>query len=173
LALVETLVQLMGGRIWAESAVGQGSSFFVEIPFKVTEVYQQPPPPEVPASPSAARILLVDDNQVAQRIFSHVLRRGKYLVECASSGADAIRAAESRRYDLILMDLQMPGINGFEATRVIRKLPGYTGTPIIALTANSAEEHRHMATESGMQGFLVKPIPSTELLNTVAQLLRQ
>ena len=71
------------------------------------------------------------------------------------------------------MDLQMPGMNGIEATQSIRRLPGYEETPIIALTANSAEEHRRMCLENGMQGFLIKPIPSEELLASVAQFLRQ
>lgn len=174
LALVEKLTVLMSGRIWAESTVGEGSTFYVEMPFAVTEMHgtvQQPQ--EVVEANGSARILLVEDNEVAQRIFSHVLRRGKYLVECAGSGADALRAVRGRRYDLILMDLQMPGMNGIDTTCNIREVPGYRSTPIIALTANTAEEHRRHALESGMQGFLVKPIPSEELLTAVAQFLRQ
>ncbi|MFN7932992.1 MAG: response regulator [Bryobacteraceae bacterium] len=171
LALVETLTNLMRGRIWAESTIGQGSTFFVEIPFQVAEVAGVPPAGDV--VPAAARILLVEDNEVAQRIFTHVLRRGKYMVECAKSGLDALQAARGRHYDLILMDLQMPGLNGIEATKSIRTIGGYEATPVIALTANSAEEHRGLAMEAGMQGFLVKPIPSEELLAAVAQHLRR
>ena len=173
LALVEKLTTLMNGRIWAESTVGRGSSFFVELPFLLPEAQSTAgwSAPEEEAPAPAARILLVDDNEVAQRIFSHVLRRGHYLVECASSGRDAIQAASHRRYDLILMDLQMPGVDGLEATRAIRDLRGYKEVPIIALTANSAQEHRHMCFENGMQGFLVKPVPSEELLGVVAQAL--
>jgi CheY-like chemotaxis protein len=174
LALVEKLAVLMSGRIWAESTVGEGSTFYVEIPFLVTEAHGVVgQPQEAPEANIAARILLVEDNEVAQRIFSHVLRRGKYLVECAGSGIDAVRAVRGRHYDLILMDLQMPGMNGIEATYTIRQVPGYASIPIIALTANAADEHRRHALESGMQGFLVKPIPSEELLTAVAQFLRQ
>lgn len=174
LALVEKLTVLMSGRIWAESTVGEGSTFYVEIPFPVTEAHGVVTQPHQIAEASiAARVLLVEDNEVAQRIFSHVLRRGKYLVECAGSGADAVRAVRGRNYDLILMDLQMPGMNGIEAGQRIREVQGYESTPIIALTANTAEEHRRHALESGMQGFLVKPIPSEELLTAVAQFLRQ
>lgn len=172
LALVETLTNLMRGRIWAESTIGQGSTFFVEIPFQLSE--SNPAVPDTSEQLSAvARILLVEDNEVAQRIFTHVLRRGKYLVECAMSGVDAVQASRGRHYDLILMDLQMPGLNGIDATRSIRTIPGYEHTPIIALTANSAEEHRALAVEAGMQGYLVKPIPSEELLSSVAQFLRR
>lgn len=173
LALVEKLATLMNGRIWAESSVGMGTTFYIDVPFQVTDMHlQSTHPGDAIDAADTARILLVEDNEVAQRIFSHVLRRGKYLVECASSGPDAVRAARGRRYDLILMDLQMPGVNGLEATKTIRQIPGYESTPIIALTANSAEEHRRMALECGMQGFLIKPIPSDELLSSVAQFLR-
>lgn len=172
LALVERLSTLMGGRISAESTGGQGSTFTVDLPFRLSEVHAVfSAANEQSEASSAARILLVEDNEVAQRIFSHVLRRGNYLVECAGSGTDAIRAASRRRYDLILMDLQMPGVNGIDAARQIRALPGNEATPIIALTANSAEEHRRLCIESGMQGFLTKPIPSEELLAAVAQIL--
>ncbi|HUQ94407.1 MAG TPA: response regulator [Bryobacteraceae bacterium] len=169
LALVEKLASVMNGRIWAESSVGHGSSFFVELPFQLTEMHNEfTLSTETAEAAPAARILLVEDNEVAQRIFSHVLRRGKYMVECAGSGLDAVRAASRRHYDLILMDLQMPGMDGIEATLTIRHIPGYEKTPIIALTANSAEEHRHMCLKNGMQGFLIKPIPSEELLAAVA-----
>ena len=172
LALVETLTNLMRGRIWAESTIGQGSTFFVDIPFQTVESVPVISVAEAPAE-AAARILLVEDNEVAQRIFTHVLRRGKYLVECAKSGLDALEACKGRRYDLILMDLQMPGLNGIDTTRSLRTIAGYEFTPILALTANTSEEHRTMALDAGMQGFLVKPIPSEELLATVAQFLRQ
>lgn len=177
LALVEKITALMQGTLWAESTIGQGSSFFVECPFPVSAA-PAVPPSVAPSNPAAteeqhaAHILLVEDNEVAQRIFSHVLGRGKYKVDCASSGAEALQIAQRTTFDLILMDLQMPGINGIEATRNLRKLAGYEDTPIIALTANSAEEHRKLCLENGMQGFLTKPIPSEDLLSAVAQHLR-
>src|SRR5262249_53264972 len=127
--------------------------------------YPQLPPEEQPA----ACILLVEDNEVAQRIFTHVLSRGRYKVDCASSGTEALRIAQRTAFDLVLMDLQMPGVNGIDATHDLRRLPGYEETPILALTANSAEEHRRLCLENGMQGFLTKPIPSEELLAAVAQ----
>jgi CheY-like chemotaxis protein len=174
LALVEKLTTLMHGSIRAESTVGQGSSFFVDLPFQLSELHMpNVHPTETVDSVVTARILLVEDNEVAQRIFSHVLRRGKYLVECANSGLDAIRAATRRTYDLILMDLQMPGMNGIDTTLKLRAIPGYETVPIIALTANSAEEHRVLAQEAGMQGYLVKPIPSDELLASISHFLRK
>lgn len=173
LALVEKLTTLMHGSIRAESTVGQGSSFFVDLPFQLSELHMPGEHAAETVDSAAARILLVEDNEVAQRIFSHVLRRGKYLVECSTSGQDAIRAASRRTYDLILMDLQMPGMNGIDTTLKLRTIPGYENIPVIALTANSAEEHRVLAQEAGMQGYLVKPIPSDRLLASVAHFLRK
>ncbi|MBI3684026.1 MAG: response regulator [Acidobacteria bacterium] len=174
LALVEKLATLMNGVIWGESTVGQGSSFFVEAPFHLADLHAAvPQPQDMQEQTPTARILLVEDNEVAQRIFTHVLRRGRYLVECAASGADAIKAAGRRRYDIILMDLQMPGMDGISATKAIRQLPGCQDLPIIALTANSADEHRQVCLDHGMQGYLVKPIPSEELLTSIAQFLRR
>ncbi|MBI3210582.1 MAG: response regulator [Candidatus Solibacter usitatus] len=171
LALVERLAALMKGKIWAQSSVGEGSSFFVEIPFATNDMHPVTSASPEPETEHAARILLVEDNEVAQRIFSHVLKRGKYLVECASSGQEAVNAASNRRYDLILMDLQMPGMHGVDATNQIRAKSMNESTPIIALTANTGEEHRRMCLESGMVGFLTKPIPSEELLAAVGQFL--
>jgi CheY-like chemotaxis protein len=109
---------------------------------------------------------------VAQRIFTHVLRRGRYHVDRAATGVEAVEAARAAAYDLILMDLQMPELDGIEATRQIRLLPGYAEVPILALTANTPDEGRRLCLECGMQGFLLKPVPSDELLATVARYLR-
>lgn len=178
LALVEKLASLMKGSLHAESAIGKGSSFFVECSFLrgefggTTAASTTLPTPAV--EPVAeAHILLVEDNDVAQRIYTHVLNRGNYQVDCAASGSDAIRLAHRRRYDLVLMDLQMPGVDGIEATKAMREIGGYEQVPILALTANSAEEHRRMCLENGMQGFLTKPLPSEELLASVAHYLRK
>ncbi|MDX1981618.1 MAG: response regulator [Bryobacteraceae bacterium] len=171
LALAQKLAELMGGELHAESAPGEGSTFVFQVSATVPDESQMVPV-HTSALPGSARILLVEDNEVAQRIFSHVLRRGRYLVDRAASGYEAVQAARNCAYDLILMDLQMPGMNGIEATIEIRKLPGYAHTPIIALTANSAAENRKACLENGMQGFLLKPVPSDELLSAVAGFLR-
>ncbi|MCS7023433.1 MAG: response regulator [Bryobacteraceae bacterium] len=174
LAIVEKLAALMKGSLRAESTVGQGSSFFVECSFQRSEEYHNTSTSETAQSQAAeATILLVEDNDVAQRIYTHVLSRGNYHVECVSSGPEAVRLAQRRKFDLILMDLQMPGVDGIQAARSIRALAGYEETPILALTANSAEDHRRLCLENGMQGFLTKPIPSEELLASIRSYLRQ
>jgi two-component system, sensor histidine kinase len=117
------------------------------------------------------RVLLVEDNPVAQTIASHALRRQAYEVVCAGDGAAAVEAAGNRSFDLILMDLQMPGVDGFEATERIRKLAGYAEVPIIALTANCSLDYQERCANSGMQGFLAKPVRTRDLVQTVERFL--
>ena len=91
---------------------------------------------------------------------------GLQLTE-ASSGAEAVEAALSTAFDLILMDLQMPGMDGFQTARYIRAIPAYAETPIIAVTANCSSDYRDRCIQTGMQGFLGKPVQSRELVQTV------
>jgi len=123
-------------------------------------------------APSGKRILLVEDDTVAQRIVAHMLGRAGFHVEAVGSGEAAIAVAAGSRYDLILMDLQMPGKDGLETTAEIRQLPGYQAVPIIALTAHTTEEYRAFTREQGLQGFLSKPVRADELLAVVGQHLK-
>jgi CheY-like chemotaxis protein len=100
------------------------------------------------------------------------LGRGDYAACCASSGEEAIEAASQRQFDLVLMDLQMPGMDGFRTTAKLRDLPGYATTPIVALTANVTEEHRRMSLMHGMQAFVPKPVQPEELLDAMARVLQ-
>ncbi len=113
----------------------------------------------------------MEDNRVAQTVAVHFLRRLPYQVDTATSGSAALDAAKQNHYSLILMDLQMPGMDGFETAVRIRNLPGYAITPIVALTANSSPENRDMCFLYGLQGFLAKPVEASELLKTVETLL--
>ena len=178
LALARRLVQLNGGRLSVESEPGAGSIFKFTIPLRIPgESQQEPYVGQVPDLPSVLaggglndhrrRVLVVEDNEVAQRIVKHVLSRADYEAECAGCGESAVEAASRGSYDLILMDLQMPGMNGLEATEKIRQIPGYRTTPVLALTANATDEYRSMCQQYGMQGFLTKPIQSETLLAAV------
>jgi CheY-like chemotaxis protein len=116
---------------------------------------------------SRGRVLVVDDNSIAQTIASHALRRQCFEVECAGDGRLALEAASRTRFDVILMDLQMPGWDGFETTEQIRLLPGYRETPIIAVTANCSDDYRARTVRCGMQDFLAKPVRTRDLVQAV------
>jgi CheY-like chemotaxis protein/anti-sigma regulatory factor (Ser/Thr protein kinase) len=172
LSLVEKLTALMQGQVTVRSAPGKGSTFTVSIPLALPG---EPAPSEVPSpglnATGHAPILLVEDNDVATRVVTHILSRGKYSADRASNGPQALELAARHRYELILMDLQMPGMDGFEISTRIRRLPGYAGIPIIAVTANATEDYRLLCLRDGMQGFVSKPVQSADLLAAVASFL--
>jgi len=175
LALAEKLVRLMGGGITAVSEPGSGSTFTVRIPVKLPAADGSSEIAAPTASAAAAgesRILVVEDSVIAQRIVGHILGKAGYNVDFADGGTEAIEAAAVSHYGLILMDLQMPGVDGLAATTAIRQLPGYLETPIVALTANYSNEHRQFCQDLGMQGFLAKPVHREELLAAVSHFLK-
>jgi CheY-like chemotaxis protein len=164
LAVARKLTSLLGGSITVDSTPGKGSAFTVTLPFKLPLDSGT----QVPEAPMArGRVLVVDDNSIAQTIASHALRRQSFEVECASEGRAAVQMASKARFDVILMDLQMPGWDGFETVEKIRQLPGYGETPIIAVTANCSDDYRAKAAQTGMQGFLAKPVRTRDLVQAV------
>lgn len=169
LALVRKLAALMNGRVGVESTLGKGSTFIVQLPIR-----QAPEPvhetlPRLDFRPS---ILAVEDNPVGLTVLRHALERRNVEVECAESGPQALRAAAKRRYDLVLMDLQMPEMDGIETAEAMRKLPGYESVPILALTANSSDEVRARCRQVGMQAFVSKPVEPPELWSLVVKFLQ-
>jgi CheY-like chemotaxis protein len=168
LAVAQKLIALLDGSIAVESELGKGSVFTVILPFKLP-MEAGARLPEV--KKSRGRVLVVDDNSIAQTIASHALRRQSFEVECAGNGRLAVQAASSGRFDVILMDLQMPGWDGFETTEQIRKLPGYRETPIIAVTANCSDDYRARCVRWGMQDFLAKPVRTRDLVQAVEKQL--
>lgn len=170
LATVHRLLELMGGEIHVHSEPGRGSLFALRIPLRLAPAMQEAPPAPAarePAERNHRRILLVEDDPVAQRIVGHILERAGYQVDAVGSGDAAIAVAASCSYSLVLMDLQMPGKDGIETTAELRKLPGYAHVPVLALTAHTGEEFRTFVREQGLQGFLSKPVRSEELLAAV------
>lgn len=172
LATVHRLLELMGGEIRVQSEPGRGSLFALRIPLRLgaaSRETQPAPPVRESSQQDHRRILLVEDDPVAQRIVGHILERAGYQADAVGSGDAAIAVAGTRPYNLILMDLQMPGKDGIETTAEIRRLPGYSAVPVIALTAHTGEEFRAFVREQGLQGFLSKPVRAEELLAAVRQ----
>lgn len=167
LALVRKLLALMGGEIEVESRAGQGSLFTIHLPLRVREAKV-----EAQAQAAAATgplVLVVEDNPVGMMVLRHGLKGRNIQIDGAPGGLEAVLAAQQKRYQLILMDLQMPGLDGLEATAAIRALPGYRDVPIVALTADSSDELRRECLQHGMQGFLSKPVEPPVLWATVSR----
>jgi len=169
LALVQKLLVLMDGEIAAESEPDQGSTFTIRLPIRTSSVAPDVTPRSFAGAPA---ILAVEDNPVGLLVLRHALKDRAVQVDTATDGAEAIQAAAARHYDLILMDLQMPNMDGLEATAAVRRLPGYNNVPILALTANYSDEIRQQCQQHGMQDFLSKPVTPPALWNAVSRWLK-
>jgi len=168
LAICERLTRLMAGQIGLGPSPEGGNEFWLTLPLEVAA------PPVVAANDMPARgkrrasLLLVEDIPANQLVTATILRRLGHRVDIAESGPDAIRMAQATPYDLVFMDLVMPGMSGYEAARAIRAMPGPAGAmPIVALTANTADEDRERCIAAGMNDMLGKPVRSAELLAAV------
>ncbi|HTS51583.1 MAG TPA: response regulator [Bryobacteraceae bacterium] len=166
LAVSQKLAMLLNGSITVQSQLGRGSTFFVDIPLSLPS---QNAKPEQELEKAGGRILVVDDNAIAQTIASHALGRRGYKVQCAADGLAALEAASRATFDLILLDLQMPGLDGFETAERLHRMPAYFQTPIVAVTANCSEDYQERCRQYGMQGFLAKPVRTKDLVETVEQ----
>jgi CheY-like chemotaxis protein len=176
LALAEKLAGLMGGSIDVTSTVGVGSTFTLEIALRLPERGVEPRtafPSTENAAASGPWILAVDDNPVGLTVLSHLLERRGFRVESVTSGEEALRAARERSYGLVLMDLQMPEMDGLTAAVELRRIPGYQSVPILALTANFSDQVREQCRAHGMQAYLSKPVEANDLLAAISRHLSQ
>jgi signal transduction histidine kinase/ActR/RegA family two-component response regulator len=177
LAICKHLVTLMGGEIGVESEAGRGSTFRFSIPAVPVEDHgEERAEPVLPPASAArpARILLVDDAEINLEIARAVLEGAGHRVDVARHGAQALAAVQESAYDIVLMDVQMPVMDGVAATRMIRDLKGPArDVPIIAMTANVYAEQVAHFLSAGMSGHVGKPFDRAELLGAVAAWARQ
>jgi PAS domain S-box-containing protein len=176
LTISRRLVELMGGRIWVESEVGKGSVFAFAAPFEISASDNRPAADPVGADPElplpALRILLAEDSPDNCIITIAYLEDTPYQVQIAETGAIACKMFEAGRYDLVLMDRQMPVMDGLTATRTIRaweQANHRPPTPIIALTASALKGDREMCLAAGCTAFLTKPIKQEVLLQAIRE----
>ena len=180
LAITKRLVEQMGGSIACESKQGQGSRFTCLFRFRRgsdKDLPESRPEPEEPRSRETKKILLVEDNTLNREISRELLQNDGFQVEEAEDGDIALEKVRNSRpgtFDLILMDIQMPRMNGYEATRRIRALENkaLAGIPIIALTANAFEEDRREALAAGMNGHVAKPIDRNVLREEIGKCVK-
>ena len=178
MAITKSLVDMMGGRITVKSEQGKGSEFTISLRFPIGEAKTEQTPPAAKASASAGKkLLVVEDNELNLEIASTLLKEAGFEVDTAENGkiaVEKVEAASADRYDLILMDIQMPEMDGYEATRRIRALPDTkkAALPIVAMTANAFEDDRKNALRAGMNGHIAKPLDIQKLFQVLSELLK-
>jgi PAS domain S-box-containing protein len=175
LSISSGLVELMDGKIWVESEPGKGSTFYFTITLELpaeqaSHELARPAQNHHPTAPKRSlRILVAEDNSVNQRLAARLLEREGHSVTIAESGQEAVDLFATRPFDLILMDVQMPGLDGLQATALIREQERATGghVPIAAMTAQAAESDRLRCLESGMDAYVTKPVHVPALLKMI------
>jgi PAS domain S-box-containing protein len=168
------LVELMGGRIWAESAPGQGTTFHVVLPLVLARFAPQQPRVRTAAALPPLRVLVADDVPQNLELLQLLMARRGHTMTAAGDGAVVVDLAAREQFDLILMDFQMPTIDGLAATRLIRaqaEAAGRKRVPVIAMTASVLPEHRLASVDAGMDGFASKPVDWFALSHEIARVL--
>jgi CheY-like chemotaxis protein len=178
LAISKRFIQLLGGTIRLESEVGKGSTFYLQFSMEVGQMLQLEAIPydvQITNMDKKFRILIVDDNVVNRKVLIRIVsKHGGACYECseATNGEEAIQTYQFFQPDLIFMDLQMPKMDGFQATTTIRSMDKYKCVPIYAVSGYARDDHKSKATEVGMQGYIVKPINAGEICDIMKRHFR-
>jgi two-component system sensor histidine kinase/response regulator len=184
LAISRNLAELMGGQAGVQSRFGHGSTFWFTV--RLGTLAAPPPDPRAPARPNrsepelggqfeaarGARILVVEDNDINQIVAREILQDAGFAVEVADNGLVGLEMARSGRFDLVLMDMQMPVMDGVTATLEIRKLAGFGTLPIVAMTANAMQRDRDRCLRAGMNDFVTKPFDPDQLCSVLLKWIK-
>lgn len=185
LTICRRLATLMGGTVTVESEMGKGSRFILDLPFVLAEhsadedsinlAAQAASQAEQTQRLQGVRILIVDDSELNREVADYILKSEGAVVDSAVDGLDAVTQLQGheRNYDVVLMDIQMPNMDGYQAAREIRAMTHRSAVPIIALTAGAMASQRKAALEAGMNGFVAKPFDVDQLIATVKLYARQ
>jgi two-component system CheB/CheR fusion protein len=176
LTISSHFVRMMGGKMWVKSEPGVGTTFFFTAQFPLTREPMPAPTPARPAAPLISpaarpiRILLAEDTPANQKLVSRILEKAGHSVAIAHNGQEAVDCVAQEDFDLVLMDVQMPIMDGLQATAAIRRLPDprKAGVTIIAMTAYALKQDQDQCMASGMDSYLSKPISAVELLRVAA-----
>lgn len=177
LYICERLVRLMSGEIWVQSHEGQGTTFALRIPLRMPDIEDEEThlhPPDNNGFDEVLnngflpiRILLVEDNELNQKLIIQMLLSYGFEVEFANNGLECLHILQQRDFNLILMDMQMPVMDGYEATRIIRANSSWDHIPVIAITANAMSGDRDKCLECGCASYLAKPFKAAELVQEI------